>query len=765
MDALTGTIERVTYHNEENGYTVAQLAPEGKDYTVPVVGNMLGINVGEYVELRGQWTAHPQYGRQFKADSFKLKLPATAVGIEKYLGSGLIKGVGPVTAKRIVRLFGAQSLQVIDEEPQRLRTVLGVGPKRASLIQDAWRQQRAIREVMFFLQEHSVSTGLAVKIYKQYGDGAVGIVRNDPYRLARDIHGIGFITADKIAQALGLALDAPERVAAGVAHVLGEQADDGHVYVPQTILVMQAAEMLAVPSTLVVNAIEQLRQEEAVHVERILMAPASERRPPASPALVYEVVTASADPAAASVPEAELTAPASTLLAEERAVYLVPFYRGEIGVAGRLRRLCDGRSDCLALFQRFDWDAAFAAVQQETGLALAPAQREAVQASLTQPLVVLTGGPGTGKTFTVQTIIRLLEASGHTYALASPTGRAAKRLSETTGRPAKTIHRLLEFKPSGGVTFQINENNPLEVDILVVDEASMLDLLLMNHLLKAVPPGAHLLLVGDVDQLPSVGAGSVLKDIIESGTATVVRLQTIFRQAAGSFIVENAHRINRGQMPEWQPAQSQDFFLFKVDDAEQAANLVVEIVAERIPRRFGVPAADVQVLTPMHRGVAGVANLNLLLQARLNPPDAAKPERRLGGHIFRVGDRVMQTRNNYNKDVFNGDLGEIVRLDGIEQVLTVRSEGREIDYSFLELDELTHAYAISVHKAQGSEYPAVVLPLLTQHYMMLQRNLLYTAVTRARRLVVLVGMPRAIAIAVNNNKIAERYTGLAARLQ
>ncbi|MFZ2521053.1 MAG: helix-hairpin-helix domain-containing protein, partial [Anaerolineae bacterium] len=375
MDALTGTIERVTYHNEENGYTVAQLAPEGKDYTVPVVGNMLGINVGEYVELRGQWTAHPQYGRQFKADSFKLKLPATAVGIEKYLGSGLIKGVGPVTAKRIVRLFGAQSLQVIDEEPQRLRTVLGVGPKRASLIQDAWRQQRAIREVMFFLQEHSVSTGLAVKIYKQYGDGAVGIVRNDPYRLARDIHGIGFITADKIAQALGLALDAPERVAAGVAHVLGEQADDGHVYVPQTILVMQAAEMLAVPSTLVVNAIEQLRQEEAVHVERILMAPASERRPPASPALVYEVVTASADPAAASVPEAELTAPA--LLAEERAVYLVPFYRGEIGVAGRLRRLCDGRSDCLALFQRFDWDAAFAAVQQETGLALAPAQREA----------------------------------------------------------------------------------------------------------------------------------------------------------------------------------------------------------------------------------------------------------------------------------------------------------------------------------------------------------------------------------------------------
>jgi len=753
MDTLTGTIERITYQNEENGYTVAQLTPEGKNYTVPVVGSMLGVNVGEHIELRGQWAAHPQYGRQFKADTFKLKLPATATGIEKYLGSGLIKGVGPVTAKRIVRQFGAESLQVIDEQPERLRTVLGVGPKRAILIQDAWRQQRAIRDVMFFLQEHSITTGLAVKIYKQYGDGAVGIVKNDPYRLARDIHGIGFITADKIARALGLALDSPERVAAGVAHVLSEQADDGHVYVPQTALVAQTADMLDVPSTLVINAIEQLRQEDEVHVERIAAAPPAPQMTAAEPApFLYEVASLSDDPT-------------PTQVAEERAVYLVPFYRGEIGVAGRLRRLRDGQSDSLALFQQFDWSAAFAAVQRETGLALAPAQREAVQAALTQPLAVLTGGPGTGKTFTVQTIIRLLEASGHTYALASPTGRAAKRLSETTGRPAKTIHRLLEFKPADGVTFQVNEKNPLDVDILIVDEASMLDLLLMNHLLKAVPPGAHLLLVGDVDQLPSVGAGSVLKDIIESGAAAVVRLQTIFRQAAGSYIVENAHRINRGQMPEWHPTNSQDFFLFKADDAEQAANLVVEIVAERIPRRFQIPADDVQVLTPMHRGVAGVANLNLLLQARLNPADAAKPERRLGGHIFRVGDRVMQTSNNYNKDVYNGDLGVIVRLNLIEQMLTVRIEEREIDYSFLEMDELMHAYAISVHKAQGAEYPAVVLPLLTQHYMMLQRNLLYTAVTRARRLVVLVGMPRAIAIAVNNNKIAERYTGLAARLR
>jgi exodeoxyribonuclease V alpha subunit len=748
MDRLIGTVERITYHNEENGYTVAQLTPEGKSYTVAVVGNMLGINAGEHVELSGQWTAHPQYGRQFKADTFKLKLPATATGMEKYLGSGLIKGVGPVTAKRIVRQFGAESLRVIDEEPQRLRTVLGVGPKRAVLIQDAWRQQRAIRDVMFFLQEHSISTGLAVKIYKQYGDGAVGIVKHDPYRLARDIHGIGFITADKIARALGLALDSPERAAAGVAHVLSEQADDGHVYVPQTALVAQTADMLGVPPTLVISAIEQLRQEDEVHVERIPAAPPMAVAVPAP--FLYE--DASDHPAPARV-------------AEERAVYLVPFYRGEIGVANRLRRLRNGQSDSLALFQQFDWSIAFAAVQRETGLALAPAQREAVQAALTQPLAVLTGGPGTGKTFTVQTIIRLLEASGHTYALASPTGRAAKRLSETTGRPAKTVHRLLEFKPADGVTFQVNEKNPLDVDILIVDEASMLDLLLMNHLLKAVPPGAHLLLVGDVDQLPSVGAGSVLKDIIESGAAAVVRLQTIFRQAAGSYIVENAHRINRGQMPEWHPTNSQDFFLFKVDDAEQAANLVVEIVAERIPARFQIPADDVQVLTPMHRGAAGVANLNLLLQARLNPADAAKPERRLGGHIFRVGDRVMQTSNNYNKDVYNGDLGVIVRLNLIEQMLTVRIEDREIDYSFLEMDELMHAYAISVHKAQGSEYPAVVLPLLTQHYMMLQRNLLYTAVTRARRLVVLVGMPRAIAIAVNNNKIADRYTGLAARLR
>lgn len=752
MDTLIGTIERITYHNEENGYTVAQLTPEGKAYTVPVVGNMLGINVGEHVELSGQWAAHPQYGRQFKADTFKLKLPATATGMEKYLGSGLIKGVGPVTAKRIVRLFGAESLRVIDEEPQRLRTVLGVGPKRATLIENAWRQQRAIRDVMFFLQEHGITTGLAVKIYKQYGDGAVGIVKNDPYRLARDIHGIGFITADKIARALGLPHDSPERVAAGVAYVLSEQADDGHVYVPQTALVTQTATMLEVPPPLVNSAIEQLRAEEEVHVEYILNAPRSPTS--ATSALLYEAMTSDAEPDAAP-----------TMLAEERAVYLTPFYRGEIGVAGRLRRLRDGASDCLALFQQFDWSTAFAAVQRETGLALAPAQREAVQAALTQPLAVLTGGPGTGKTFTVQTIIRLLEASGHTYALASPTGRAAKRLSETTGRPAKTIHRLLEFKPAEGVTFQVNEKNPLDVDILIVDEASMLDLLLMNHLMKAVPPGAHLLLVGDVDQLPSVGAGSVLKDIIESGSAAVVRLETIFRQAPGSYIVENAHRINRGQMPEWRPATSQDFFLFKVDDAEQAANLVVEIVAERIPRRFGIASDDVQVLTPMHRGAAGVTNLNVLLQARLNPPDPARPERRLGGHIFRVGDRVMQTSNNYNKDVYNGDLGQIVRLNLIEQMLTVRSDGREIDYSFLEMDELVHAYAISVHKAQGGEYPAIVLPLLTQHYLMLQRNLLYTAITRARRLVVLVGMPRAIAIAVNNNKISERYSGLAERLR
>jgi exodeoxyribonuclease V alpha subunit len=728
MPTLEGAIERITFHNEENGYTVARLIPDGKDYEVTVIGNMLGVQMGEHVRLEGEWSVHGQYGRQFKVERYASVLPATAAGIEKYLGSGLVKGVGPVTATRIVRKFGADTLTVIDETPERLREVLGVGPKRVNQIKSAWHEQRQIREVMVFLQSHGVSPALAVRIYKHYGDGAAGVVRNDPYRLARDIHGIGFITADKIARNLGITSDAPERVAAGVAYTLSKKADEGHVYVPQAELVEEAAKLLDVPAPLATAAIDSLRQDQQVYVEPLQ---------------------------------------GGTGLAEERAVYLTPFYYGEVGVAGRLRRLMDAVEDRCFVFRSFDWPQGLAVVQRDTGLRLTSQQQAAVRTALTQRVTVMTGGPGTGKTTCTLAAIRLLDAARRSYVLASPTGRAAKRLGEATGQEAKTIHRLLEWSPggAGGFTFQRNEENPLDVDMVVVDEASMLDLLLTNHLLKAIPPGAHLLLVGDIDQLPPVGAGNVLRDVIDSGAAAVVRLDVIFRQAAGSYIIENAHRINRGQMPEWRPEQSQDFFLFQTDDPERAAELVSEIVQERIPRKFGIAASDVQVLSPMHRGAAGVGALNERLQAALNPPAAAKSERRIGGRIFRLGDRVMQMRNNYDKDVFNGDLGQIVALDPVEQSLTVRIDGHAVPYDFLELDELVHAYAISVHKSQGSEFPAVVVPITTQHYMMLQRNLLYTAVTRARKLVVLVGSPRAVAIAVNNNKIADRYSALAERLR
>ena len=740
LDTLTGTIERITYHNEENGYTVARVTPEGKDYTVTVVGTMMGVNVGETVRCTGVWTVHPQYGRQFKAERVETVYPATLAGIEKYLGSGLIKGIGPVTAKRIVRKFGLDTLQVIEETPERLLEVLGVGPKRLALIKAAWEEQRLIKDVMVFLQSHGVSTGLAVKIYKHYGEEAIHVLKNDPYRLAREVHGIGFITADKIARNLGIPEDAPERIAAAVAYLLSEEADrSGHVYLPRSELVARAKELLNVPEERILEAIATLEEQGQVHLEP-----------------VTEIMTESGTPVRA--------------VAEEQAVYLVPFHRAETGVANRLRRLIEGAGETffrsrLYMFQHFDWESAFAAVQQETGVRLNPDQRQAVRTALTSPVSILTGGPGTGKTTTVQTIIRFLEAAGARYVLASPTGRAAKRLSEATGRPAQTIHRLLEVSPGEGLTFRRNESNPLEADMIIVDEASMLDVLLTNHLLKAIPPGAHLLLVGDVDQLPSVGAGNVLRDIIRSGVVPVVTLRQIFRQEEGSYIIVNAHRINRGQMPIIDNKNAQDFFLFKVDDPEAAADLIVEIVKERIPRRFDLSPDEVQVLSPMHRGPVGVGNLNLRLQEALNPPAPNKPERRVGERVFRVGDRVMQIRNNYDKDVYNGDLGRIVRINMEMQEVWVDMDGRQIRYDFLELDELVHAYAISVHKSQGSEYPAVVVPVMTTHYVMLHRNLLYTAITRARRLVVLVGEPRAIAIAVRNARPLARHSGLTEKLQ
>ena len=736
-DQLRGTVERVTYYSEETGYSVIRLNVPGQSGLVTVVGNLPEVNPGESLRLEGQWTTHPQYGRQFKAERCEQVLPATAEGIKRYLGSGLVKGVGPVTAARIVQRFGSDTLRVLDEEPRRLREALGVGPKRAAAVAEAWEEQRHIREVMLFLQSHGVTTGLAVKIYKTYGDDALRVVQENPYRLARDIWGVGFKTADKIARDLGLPPDAPSRIQAGVAHALSQLADEGHVYAPEPDLVSEATKLLEVPPELAREAIEDLDTDEVVRRETLVYPP-----PPSSPPRGGKE--------------------GGHVVREERAVYLAPFYYGEVGVTRRLQALIESPATRLAPFRSVDWDALLAQVTRNSAVELSSQQREAVRAALTHKVTVLTGGPGTGKTVSVRTVIAALEALSRRYALCAPTGRAAKRLAEATERPAKTVHRLLEYSPLKG--FRRNEENPLEVDCLIVDEASMLDLLLTNHLLKAVDPAAHVLFVGDVDQLPSVGAGDVLRDVIGSGRAAVVRLTTIFRQAADSGIVVNAHRINRGQMPILN--RFDDFYFFSKEDPQEAADLLVDIVQHRIPRKFGLDSVDdVQVLAPMYRGACGVANLNTSLQEALNPASSHKAERRLGGRAFRVGDKVMQVRNNYNRDVYNGDIGRVTGMDPVGQTLVVTIDGRPVLYDWGEADELVHAFAVSVHKSQGAEYTAVVMPVLTQHYLMLQRNLLYTGITRAKRLVVLVGTRRAIGIAVHNDKVRERHSGLSVRLR
>ena len=735
-ELLVGTVERITYYNPENGYTVAQVTPEGRSYTVTVVGNLLESSPGESLRLHGQWSTHARYGRQFQVERYTTVMPATVAGIEKYLGSGLIKGIGPVTARRIVRRFKLDTIEVIEEEPQRLREVLGVGVKRVSVIEKAWEEQKAIKEVMLFLQGHDVSTGHAVKIYKTYGDASIDVVRSDPYRLASDIHGIGFLTADKIAKALGLDHESPQRVQAGISYTLSQMAGDGHVFAPQGQLVHEGTRVLDVAADLVSQGIDELVAGQRLRVEPI----------------AYDVAE-------------DARQPLEETLREQTAVYLPPFYFGEVGAARRLRTILHQETSHLATFRKANLDRVFGHLEERGNLALNVGQRQAVRAALTCKVTVLTGGPGTGKTTAVQTVIRLLEAKGRSYALAAPTGRAAKRLSEATGRQAKTIHRLLEFKPHQGFAFRRDEENPLEADMVIIDEASMLDVLLANSLLKAVQPESHLLLVGDVDQLPSVGAGTVLKDIIDSGVVTVVQLDEIFRQAEGSLIIENAHRINSGRMPRFDRTAT-DFFLFPAEDAEQAADLIVDLVHSRIPGKFGLdPLEEIQVLSPLHRGAAGVGELNRRLQLALNPPGQGRAELRRGPQVFREGDRVMQIRNNYDKDVFNGDMGRITALDAVNHQMRVRIDDRIVVYEFTELDELLHAYAVSVHKSQGSEFRAVVVPALAQHFVMLQRNLLYTAVTRAQELVVLVGNRRAVAIAVRNNKIMDRHTALDVRLR
>ncbi|HOQ98813.1 MAG TPA: ATP-dependent RecD-like DNA helicase [Anaerolineae bacterium] len=716
LQVLEGTIERFTYQNPENGYTVARLQPKGKAYEVTAVGTLAGAAVGELVRLRGYWRSHPEYGRQFEVRAFSVSLPATIEGIRKYLGSGLIKGIGPVNASRIVDAFGLATLDVIESDPGRLRQVPGVGPKRAELIRKGWEEQRSIKEIMIFLQGQGIGTGLAVRIFKCYGNQALEVVQHDPYRLAQDVHGIGFKTADKVAHALGMPADSPQRIQAGLQHVLGTFCDEGHCFASQPQLIARAAELLEVPA-------------------------------PACQAQLAALIAREA------------------LIAENDAVYLPAFHQAEVSVARKLRLLQSAARDRLAQFRGIDWTRAFAWLQQQSALTLVQPQMDAVRMALSEKVSILTGGPGTGKSTIVGSLIALLAAKQGSVLLAAPTGRAAKRLSETSGLEARTIHRLLEYNPGATKAFVRDRDNPLDADLIIVDEASMIDILLMNHLLRAVEAGSHLLLVGDVDQLPSVGPGNVLRDLIASEVIPVTRLTTIFRQAAGSAIVANAHRINRGEAP-LTSREIHDFYMFREPDPARAADLVIDLVARRIPGKFGLDRQEgIQVLSPMHRGAAGVGELNRRLQERLNPPAPSKPEVAHGARTFRLGDRVMQVRNNYDKKVFNGDLGRVAAVDLEDKTLAVDFDSERVEYEFLQLDELAHAYAASVHKAQGCEFPAVVIPLLNQHYLLLQRNLLYTGVTRARQLVVLVGSPKAVAMAVRNDRIAKRNTRLAQRMR
>jgi len=725
---LTGQIERITFSNVENGFTIAKVKVSGQADLVTVVGALMAPVPGEVLEMKGEWAQHPKFGEQFKVATYKSVVPVSIFGIRKYLGSGLIKGLGPVMAERIVQKFGIKTLDIIANNIGRLTEVDGIGKKRVAMIQAAWDEQREIRDVMLFLQSHGVSTGYATKIFRQYGDRSIAVVRENPYRLASDISGIGFLIADRIAEQLGFSKDSDLRAESGVLYVLDQLAEEGHVYYPHELLVEKSREILKVEPNVVAGAISNLAADCKIVIEDLSKTPAED-------------------------------AP------DHRAVFLVRYYVSETTVAGRIKELLAAPRS----IRTIDSDKAVDWAQQQLRMTLARNQVAAVRSALDNKMMVITGGPGTGKTTITQAIIKIFERLHLQIALAAPTGRAAKRLSETTGREAKTIHRLLEFSfQKGG--FQRGIENPLDCDLLIVDEASMIDTLLMHYLLKSVPDSATVILVGDVNQLPSVGAGNVLNDVIASACVPIVELNEIFRQARTSRIIVCAHQINSGIVPPIAPPDSQlqsDFYFIQQEDPEKVLDIILTLVKERIPRndRFQKfiknPIDDIQVLTPMHKGVVGAGNLNVRLQEALNPGNEGVV---CGERSYRIGDKVMQIRNNYDKEVFNGDIG---RIDGIYpdvQEIIVRFDGREVVYDYADLDEIMLAYAVSVHKSQGSEYPAVVLPVLTQHYILLQRNLIYTAVTRGRNLVVMVGTTKALAIAVRNDKTQKRFTHLRYRL-
>lgn len=719
---IKAQIERITYYSEENGYTIAKAKVGGRQELVTVVGNLLSVNAGEVLKLKGEWQNHPKFGAQFKITSYESIVPATVKGIEKYLGSGLIKGIGPIMARRLVSKFGLETLNIIETDIQKLHQVEGIGDKRIEMIQKAWDEQKEIREVMLFLQGHGVSPTYGAKIFKQYGKESIQVVQKNPYRLATDIFGIGFITADKIAEKLGITKESQMRAEAGIVYVLHQLSDEGHVYYPYESLVEECKKILGVEKETIVKAFGKIALDKKIVIEDLNK-------------------------------EGELKE-------NNKAVYLKKFHVSEVGIANKLKHLLIVPKK----LRNFDKDKAIEWVQGELKITLAENQKQALKESIDKKMMVVTGGPGTGKTTIINSIIRIYKKLGQRVLLSAPTGRAAKRITEATGHEAKTIHRLLEFSPKEG-GFKRDENNPLDADLIVIDETSMVDTILMYHFLKAVPKEATLILVGDVDQLPSVGAGNVLKDVIDSGIIPAVRLTEIFRQSKESLIIVNAHRVNNGQMPifTYHKDYLQDFYFFHIEEPERVLEKIIELCKEKIPKMFGFkPIEDIQVLTPMHRGVVGASNLNVELQKHLNH---SSDEFTRSGKILKVKDKVMQIRNNYDKEVFNGDIGRIVKIDKEEQEVIVDYDGRPISYEYSELDEIVMAYAVSVHKSQGSEYPAIVMPILTQHYMLLQKNLLYTGITRGKRLVILVGTKKAIAIAIKNNKPQQRYTLLRARLE